>query len=86
MMLYASAFALLFGVLYFQTGQGPLQALLWLLLRLRAAAILTAWTVRHAAWWANAHWQHALSDARREQRVIVVEREAEPTLWERFVG
>ena len=64
--LYAVFGALMFGLLYTQTRQGPLVAILWLLVRIRAAFILFQWTARHVYWWAPVHWKEALQEARTE--------------------
>ena len=70
--LFAAAAAFLFALLYTQTGQGPLDACLWLLLRLRAASIMCGMVLKHCAWWIPAHWPQAMADAREEPRAVEV--------------
>jgi len=73
--------AIMFALLYFQTGQGPLDACLWLLLRLRAAVVMIRWVASHLGWWVPANWSGAMSEARNENRVIEVQAEPLVRRW-----
>jgi hypothetical protein len=73
MILFLAFAFFMFTLLYVQTGQGPLDACLWLLLRLRAASILVRLTVHHLSWWCPAHWPQAMADVRRVPAVMETE-------------
>ena len=70
--LFAILAALLLTLLYLQTGQGPLDACWWLLLRLRAGSIMCGMVLAHLRWWVPAHWSQAMADAREEPMSVEV--------------